>query len=203
MARIFTETRREARQEKSINKKLTKLATSHGLELSDDRLAHLTDNAKRFQDLQLSGRGRRVSFVQDGIGIDPQVSFKSWERVSAIDFAPTIAEGVRATKQQRALTTELSLDVLHALQDYTLLVDGGYIEKPTRLANYTNKDMSKVAERVGFVPLPQAPGFISADYDAMQAALFSPETFRVEAMLMQRQERLQSALGNTAAIGQG
>jgi len=180
-------------------------AAKYGVELDQERLQRLQVAAEKMTKMATVESGNTY-FDQDGVGINlpnrPRKAVSKEPRDATIDFVPSLpstGEGVNSAR--RGATSLFTLNALHALQDYSLLVESGYSDKPASIIGFTNPQMEKVAGRVGFTHAYDEYEYdkIAVDFDVMRDAVFSPEIRRLETLLLQRQNNLAQRLGASAA----
>ena len=163
-----------------INERLASSARTRGIELDDQRL----DELSLLAESQL-GTGTDHNFASHGVRIRKPVlmmgrnGFKGM--VSTIHFLPELSDTVvHKAAPNRARSSEIALEGMRGLQNYVLLADTGLIEPPVRFMNSTNPTMARVAQRIGFEPVPGNPSQFYADYSTVADAIFSEEILALQ-----------------------
>lgn len=166
-------------------------AAHHDIVLSGDRLEALIRHGvdiieRRERGLPVGFRDRAAGFsvytIQVREDANPPTTYAQF------DFMPKTGQrpggAVDAQPQAR---TPLLFNFIRSWQDYMLLVEAGYLDRPDQFFGITlstNTEMIKLAERFGF--RGNGDGSLWADFDAVAEQSFSPNMRRLEAMLAQR-----------------
>lgn len=167
--------------------RLQAVAEGHGMQLDSGRLNTLVTMADRAA--AAAEEGRKISFKQDGMMIAPPTELEGTdETVSQMHYLPqtkAMPRGATVTQGDE------SMSVMHrgirSMQNYALLVEAGFMARPTRLFGRTNNaEMMTIAGRFGFEEVHPGSGDVEATFEAVHARILSPETVQLEEKLTQR-----------------
>ncbi|HVQ44415.1 MAG TPA: hypothetical protein VMT30_05620 [Candidatus Saccharimonadia bacterium] len=169
-------------------------AREYEIPLDLDRLKRLVEVARDKVTNKSEFSGQESPYDNEGLIIHPPDLED--ESTSRIDFLPpSTANGVVARTPQREDMTRIMLMGIRGMQDYLLLVDAGYIARPTKIRGKTNPTMATIAKRFGFVAADPMPDesmpdskqiTVEASFDDIHEHMLSPEIRRYETLLAKR-----------------
>lgn len=113
-----------------------------------------------------------LSFSRDGLDIHLALANKNGRHDEVdIHFRPQ-RDGLTLCQRRTDIATELILSSLISLQDFCLLVRGGYIRRPSVIRGNTNAAMAATSRRAGF-RVYEEDGFYScrANFTDVQEAV--------------------------------
>lgn len=192
--------------EVSVDEVISSTAEARGLSLEPQRLRQLVGQVE-YQHSGLRGVDSKVQF-EDTLNHVYVRKLPSTDElnVSNVDLTPVfddedIISGLVTPHPEHA--TEITLMGIRGMQNYALLVEAGFIEKPDVLCAETNPVMAIMAERIGMLSdiasqhgdtsesahsemRTQKKLKISGTFDEVGARLFSPDTQRLERLLTRR-----------------
>lgn len=211
----------QERPEASTGATITSVAEARGLSLEPRRLNYLVHQVEYRERLQDLGVESKVQFEDNFNHVRVQrheMTDQPDKVVANVDFTPILDDdedlvsGSTVAGPEHA--TEITLMGIQGMQNYALLVEAGLIERPEILYAETNPTMAITAERMGmFSDITRQYGNasnaaheaireyekipISGTFDEVSARLFSPETRRLEQLLVRRQKTVRP-LGSQA-----
>lgn len=161
---------------------LTQVADTHGIALPPERIVRLNglqqaarENARR------DGAGL-YKFAQNGLKIELHYPHAN----ARLDFTPDGHFTAPAEPVTRALFV---LYFLRAAENFYLLTESGYLEKPAGFSAATNPRFASFLERnfgADVQPTSGSSVRVSTEYDHAWARLISPEIRRMNTALLQR-----------------
>lgn len=176
-------------KEQSFHARLASVIEAKRLKMTPERFDYLVKIAEKLRTPNVFGEVGL--YDEGGLRIKPPDTDRDGKRWSLIDFQPPTDAFPRGAQQaSRGELSRLMLEGLHGLQDYALLVEGGFIEKPDMIIGTSNRTMTRLAvNRMGFKPMAEDPNYIEVAYTDLQDMVFSPETAAMETRLLQFQAR--------------
>lgn len=161
---------------------LTQIADTHGIALPPERVVRLNElhQAAR-ENARRNGSGLYM-FAQNGLKIELSYPHSN----ARLDFTPDLHSSAPAESATRALFV---LYFLRAAENFYLLAESGYLEKPAGFSATTNPRFASFLERnfgADVQPTSGSSVRVSAEYDRATARLISPEIRQMNTALLQR-----------------
>lgn len=168
---------------------ITETAARVGIELESNRLAVLIDVANMIDEAAKAGYRKGSPYNYDQFQATRALP-QDGVLVSDIHFQPHTSEVPSARTAQPKEATRIAHQSIWNLQNYMFLVDARIIDRPDLLLSETNPQMAKAAQRLGFSAEQGEQGkiMLSAPFEVIHDAVFSPETLAFDAMLTRRLE---------------
>lgn len=178
---------------------LNNLASSYGVELNEARLTSLAEVAAYYDEVHGNGQelrnyydddnGLKIGLPGDKIERCNNTAFSS-PGLSRVDFTPAGVPIHMPTEASSFLRSGI-----HGLQNFVLLAEAGYVQKPAVFYGETNPQMAKVAERIGFTVTNRVENkrgdapyadVVIASFEDIKARVFSREIQRLDALIAKR-----------------
>lgn len=203
--------------ELSIGEAISGVADTHGLVLGGarlDKLVGLAESAQ--QQVHAAALMERMGYSFTQVFADSEnglrilkLDTEDGKRAVAVDFTPSaqgedddIVSDTTSARPENA--TDFTLKGIQGMQNFALLVEAGYIQKPDILSATTNPEMAIMVERMGMLSdaarryggnnkqaheeiRASDKVAISGTFDDISAQLFSVEVQRLERLLVRRQ----------------
>jgi hypothetical protein len=163
----------------AVTSELLAMAEEVGVELTTEKLIELE---------RLRMRARRYAyedvyrFNQHGLA----VTLWREDRAASVDFQP---QGLVLPPEQRYKRNGFALDLMHGIQNFYMLTEGDYLEKPPGFEGITNPELATfLAQYYGCIQthLGDRDFRVEGDYETVKKHAFSPATRAAEAKLIAR-----------------